>query len=261
MSLSLERLNLYNPVQEQLNVLRDMQRYHQEMEDADTVASFNVQFADSLEVVESEDVQFVQNIRKSGKSRYDKKAMRRKGSPKRFRDRSRKCAHEGHIWKTYHRGLSGDCNIRGRRLEKTGRPQSVNVHFTDGFRHDTFGMSEEDIDQTWSVDSWDYPNTDMFIEAMESWDWKRIPSEVRFQVWWNAENPMANPEDSSPDCFWMKATGNQGGKTVNAEKAHEEFLRFKKEYQIYQKYAKRIGELHRMERDLYRQMREELRSV
>lgn len=202
----------------------------------------------------------VQNVRKSRRSRHDKKAARRKGSPKRFRDRSRKAAHEGHVWNVYSRGMSGDCAERGKRLEKTGRPQRVNVHFTNGFRHDTFGMSEADIDQTWSVDSWDYPNTDMFIEAMESWDWKRIPSEVRFQVWWNAENPMANPEDSDPDCFWMKATGNQGGKTVNAEKAHEEFLKFKKEYQIYQKYAKRIGELHRMEQDLYRQMREELNA-
>jgi hypothetical protein len=69
-----------------------------------------------------------QPVRKSHKSRHDKKAARRKGSPKRFRDRSRKCAHEGHMYKVYARGLGGDCNIRGRKLEKTGRPQSVNVH-------------------------------------------------------------------------------------------------------------------------------------
>lgn len=68
--MSLERINLYNPVQEQLNVLRDMRRYHQEMQDADTVASFNVQFADSLEIMESESVQPTQNVRKlSHKSR------------------------------------------------------------------------------------------------------------------------------------------------------------------------------------------------
>ena len=229
-----------------------------------TLSAIQDSFTESMladEYMDCEDLfRESQPVRKSHKSRHDKKAMRRKGSPKRFRDRSRKCAHEGHVWNVYSRGLSGDCAERGRRLEKTGCPQRVNIHFTDGFRHDTFGMSEEDIDQTWSVDSWDYPNTDMFIEAMESWDWKRIPSEVRFQVWWNVENPIVNPEDSSPDCFWMKATGNQGGKTVSAEKAHKEYLRFKKKYQIYQKYAKKIHELRKMERDLYRQMRKELNA-
>lgn len=70
----------------------------------------------------------VQNVRKSRRSRHDKKAARRKGSPKRFRDRSRKCAHEGHMYKVYARGLGGDCNVRGRRLEETGRSQRVNIH-------------------------------------------------------------------------------------------------------------------------------------
>jgi len=60
--------------------------------------------------------------------RNDKKASKRKESNKRFRDRSRKCAHERHMWKVYHRGLSGDWDVRGRRLEETGRPQSVNIH-------------------------------------------------------------------------------------------------------------------------------------
>lgn len=80
-------------------------------------------YAEDAEIFEES-----RSVRKSHKSRHDKKAMRRKGSPKRFRDRSRKCANEGHVWKTYSRGLSGDCNVRGRRLEKTGRPQRVNVH-------------------------------------------------------------------------------------------------------------------------------------
>lgn len=74
--MSLERLNLYNPVQEQLNVLRNMRRYHQEMQDADTVASFNVQFADSLEVVESESVQPVQNVNVRKVSRKDRRSVR-----------------------------------------------------------------------------------------------------------------------------------------------------------------------------------------
>lgn len=48
----------------------------------------------------------------------------------------------------YLRGLNGDWNIRGRRLEKTGRPQRVNIHFTDGVRLETFDMSEADVAQT-----------------------------------------------------------------------------------------------------------------
>lgn len=72
--MSLERINLY-PVQEQLNILRDMRRYHQEMQDADIVASLNVQFADRLAVVESESVQPVQTVRKL--SRKQRRAARR----------------------------------------------------------------------------------------------------------------------------------------------------------------------------------------
>lgn len=82
-------------------------------------------YAEDAEIFEES-----QSVRKSKshKSRYDKKAMNRKGSPKRFRDRSRKAAHEGHVWNVYSRGMSGDCAERGRRLEKIGRPQRVNVH-------------------------------------------------------------------------------------------------------------------------------------
>jgi len=60
---------LYNPIQEQLNALRDMRRYHQEMTDADIVASLNVQFADSLENEESESVQPVPSRKPSHKQR------------------------------------------------------------------------------------------------------------------------------------------------------------------------------------------------
>lgn len=66
---------LYNPIQEQLNALRDMRRYHQEMQDADTVASFNIQFADSLEITESKSVQPVQNDHKL--SRKQRRSARR----------------------------------------------------------------------------------------------------------------------------------------------------------------------------------------
>ena len=73
--MTLERISLFNPVQEQLNILRDMRRYHQEMQDADCVASFNIQFADSLEITESKSVQPVQNDRKL--SRKQRRSARR----------------------------------------------------------------------------------------------------------------------------------------------------------------------------------------
>lgn len=88
-----------------------------------------------MDFEESESV----SVRKSGKSHYDKKAMKRKGSTKRFRDRSRKCAHEGHVWNVYNRGMSGDYAERGKRLKKTGRPQKVNVH------KDTNPVSEQEL--------------------------------------------------------------------------------------------------------------------
>jgi len=48
------------------------------------------------------------------------KEVKRKGSAKRFRDRSRKCASEGHMCKMYNRGLTGDWGRRGRRLAEIG---------------------------------------------------------------------------------------------------------------------------------------------
>lgn len=192
-------------------------------------------------------------VRKSHKSRYDKKAMRRKGSPKRFRDRSRKCAHEGHVWKTYSRGLSGDCNVRGRRLEKTGRPQRVNVHFSNGATLDTFDMSEADVFQTWSADSLEYSSMDSFFEYMDNMDWAHIPSTVRFFVEWNANDPFDEDCWFSPDYFGMSATLKKGGATVTAEKAREEYEDFKKCFQTFKKYEERL-------RALQQEMREELRA-
>lgn len=185
--------------------------------------------------------------------RNNKKAARRKGSPKRFRDRSRKCAHEGHIWKTYHRGLSGDCNVRGRRLEKTGRPQSVNVHFTDGATLDTFDMSEADVFQTWSADSLEYSSMDSFFEYMDNMNWGRIPDTVRFFVEWNANDPFEEDCWYSPEYFGMTATLKKGGATVTAEKAQEEYQDFKKCFQTFQKYGEKL-------RTLQQEMREELRA-
>ena len=58
---------------------------------------------------------------RKNRRKHDKKASKRKESAKRFRDRSRKAAHEEHLYKVYNRGLAGDWNRRGRRLEDAGQ--------------------------------------------------------------------------------------------------------------------------------------------
>lgn len=107
-----------------------------------------------------------ESVRKSGKSRYDKKAMKRKGSAKRFRDRSRKCAHEEHLYKVYNRGLAGDWNRRGRRLEDAGatstktshhkaasgeyqRPMGINLHISNVYYPDGSQISVEMGSEDW----------------------------------------------------------------------------------------------------------------
>ena len=180
----------------------------------------------------------IQSVRRAGKSRHDKKAARRKGSVKRFRDRSRKCASEGHMYSVYCHG------------EKQSRT-SVNIHFTDAARLDTFDMSEADVAQTWSVSSYDLPLND-FFQYMDNMDWKRIPSEVRFSVDWNTENPLTcgYPE---PEYFEMTATLRKSQKTVSAEKARQEYLKFKKEYQVFQKYGEKLRALRE---EMYAELKE-----
>lgn len=114
---------LYNPVQEQLNVLRDMRRYHQEMQDADIVASLNVQFADSLEVVESESVP-VRNVRKCDRK---ERARRHHKANRTHKTRDRYHGKKGEEYRyaegacrdmrLYNSGLIYDRNIRQERLE------------------------------------------------------------------------------------------------------------------------------------------------
>lgn len=121
---------LYNPVQEQLNVLRDMRRYHQEMQDADIVASFNVQFADSLEVVESESVP-VQNVRKCDRK---ERARRHRKANRTHKTRDRYHGKKGEEYRyaegacrdmrLYNGGLVYDRNIRREHLE-TARVNSA----------------------------------------------------------------------------------------------------------------------------------------
>lgn len=179
-------------------------------------------------------------VRKSGKSRYNKKAMKRKGSAKRFRDRSRKCASEGHMYSVYSHG------------EKRSRTHSVNIHFTDGCTtQDVYNLTETDVHEYYSVTTWDgYKSMEDFFQYMDSMDWEKIPSEVRFSVEWYAENPFT-AEYPEPEYFEMNATLRKTQNTLSAEKAKEEYLNFKKKYQVYKKYAKKL-------RALYEEMHAEL---
>lgn len=170
-------------------------------------------------------------VRKSGKSRYDKKAMKRKGSTKRFRDRSRKCAHEGHMYSVYCHG------------EKQSRTQSVNVHFTNGCTaQDVYNLTETDVHEYYSVTTWDgYESMEDFFQYMDSMDWGRIPKEVRFFTEANTIDPFGE-QWCEPEYFAMNATLKRGG--VSAEKAKKEYLNFKKKYQVYKKYAKKLHSLY-----------------
>lgn len=185
-----------------------------------------------------EDVESVP-VRKSGKSRYDKKAMKRKGSAKRFRDRSRKCASEGHMYSVYSHG------------KKQSRCQSVNIHFTDGCTQDVYNLTEADVHEQYSVSTWNgYESMEDFFQYMDSMDWEKIPSEVRFFTEANTIDPFGE-QWYEPEYFAINATLRRDG--ISAEKAKEEYLEFKKEYQVYKKYAKKLHAL-------YEEMHAELRA-
>lgn len=73
-----------------------------------------------LDLFEDEEPLFAKPSRQKGRRKHDRKEVKRKGSAKRFRDRSRKCASEGHAVHVYHRGMVGDWSVRGRALEEAG---------------------------------------------------------------------------------------------------------------------------------------------
>lgn len=207
-----------------------------------------------FEDAESVSVRTGRNLSRKERARRHRKANRTHKTRDRYHGKRGKewryNEYADHETGVYLRRLNGDWNIRGRRLEKTGRPQRVNIHFTDGARLDVVDLSEADVAQTWSVNSYDLPIGD-FFQYMDDMDWKRIPTEVRFSVDWNAENPFAcgYPE---PEYFEMTATLRRTQKTVSAEKAKEEYLKFKKEYQVFQKYGENLRALRE---EMYAELR------
>ena len=168
-------------------------------------------------------------VRKSRKSRHDKKASKRKGAIKRFRDRSRKCAHEGHMYAVYCHG------------NKVSRTHSVNIRInTSGQRSYTESAqdySEGEINQLFSMESREYP-MEQFLSRMDNYDWQHLPNGIGFYVNWDLVNPLYT--SWSADEFSMTATLKKGKNIVTAEKAKEEFLKFRKTYEVYRKYAEKV---------------------
>lgn len=74
-----------------------------------------------LTLFEDKEPLFAKPSRQRGERKHNKKAVRRKGSAKRFRDRSRHWQSEEHECSVYSRNLCGDGNRRGRRLAETGQ--------------------------------------------------------------------------------------------------------------------------------------------
>ena len=119
-----------------------------------------------LPLFEGEEPFFTKPSRQRGRRKHNKKEVRRKGSAKRFRDRNRKAAHEEHLYKVYDRGLAGDWNRRGRRLEDAGatstktshhkaasgecqRPMGINLHISNVYYPDGSQISVEMGSEDW----------------------------------------------------------------------------------------------------------------
>lgn len=138
---------------------------------------------------------------RKNRRKHDKKASKRKGNAKRFRDRSRKCAHEGHMVKVYHRGMAGDWSVRGRRLEEAGAVSTANSHkiVRDFIRFDTIDGQDETrsfkcedgttISCTMSQDAWFAP----------VWDKENAKYTSVQTEWDEAESRMGVSESESDD--------------------------------------------------------------
>lgn len=141
---------------------------------------------------------------RKNRRKHDKKASKRKGNAKRFRDRNRKCASWRHIEKVYNRGLTGDWDVRGRALKETGEVTVKNSHRLvrdieidpEAFKEEetetrTFTYLEDGFTLTMSMSksAWEKEEEDDFSPSF-NWDRKYTPE------WDFAENP---PTWKTPD--------------------------------------------------------------
>ena len=148
-------------------------------------------------------------------------------------------------WATWVRTMHSWGDPEGKK-RKIPRTQSVNIHFTDGCTvQDVYNLTETDVHEYYSVSTWDgYESMENFFQYMDNMDWEKIPSEVRFSVEWYAENPFT-ADFPEPEYFEMNATLRKTQKTLSAEKAKEEYLKFKKRYQVFKRYAKKLHALYK----------------
>lgn len=144
------------------------------------------------------------------RSKHDKKAARRKGSAKRFRDRSRKAAHEEHLYKVYNRGLAGDWGRRGRRLAEAGqvafktsqrlvRDIEVDPEVRDEEETRTFTYTDGfTLSMSMSKSAWEKEEEDDFSPSF-NWDRKYALEQVDNDEDWLDNDDWVNWEEEWDD--------------------------------------------------------------
>lgn len=166
-----------------------------------------------LALFEDEEPFFTKSSRQRRRRKHNKKASRRKGSAKRFRDHSRKAAHEEHLYKVYNRGLAGDWNRRGRRLEDAGQVAfKTNQRLVRDIEVDPEVQDEEEIrtftytdgftlSMSMSKSAWEKEEEDDFSPSF-NWDRKYALEQVDNDEdwlddddWVNWENEWDNEDD------------------------------------------------------------------
>lgn len=143
---------------------------------------------------------------RKNRGKHDKKAARRKGSAKRFRDRSRKAAHEEHLYKVYDRGLAGDWNRRGRRLEDAGqvafktsqrliRDIEVDPEVQDEEETRTFTYTDGfTLSMSMSKSAWEKEEEDDFSPSF-NWDRKYAFEQINNDEDWLDDDDWVNWEE------------------------------------------------------------------
>lgn len=121
---------------------------------------------------------FAKPSRQRGKRKHDRKAVRRKGSAKRFRDRSRHWQSEEHECSVYSRNLCGDGNRRGRRLVKTGE-----VAFKNN-RRIVRDVTPNEPEDTWGT----------FVGECEYTDGSKIRIAMSYEAWYLKDSNGSTPQ-------------------------------------------------------------------
>ena len=159
-----------------------------------------------LALFEGEEPFFTKPSRQRGRRKHNKKEVRRKGSAKRFHDRSHKAAHEEHLYKVYDRGLAGDWNRRGRRLEDAGqvafktsqrliRDIEVDPEVQDEEETRTFTYTDGfTLSMSMSKSAWEKEEEDDFSPSF-NWDRKYALEQVDNDEDWLDDDDWVNWEN------------------------------------------------------------------